>query len=226
MSGRDRPEGPSDDAAWIVFGAGGHARSVVDVIERRGDQVVAVAGGAGSADWDPWGIERLDDDVAALDRLVAEGLRAAVAIGARGPRLSVVRAVLALGGVAPPLVAHTATVARRSVLGHGTVVLEHAHVGPSAQLGMGVIVNTAATVEHDCRIGDGAHLAPGACLLGRVTIGKSTLVGSGARVLPGVRVGAGVKIGAGAVVTRPVRDGATVVGVPAREIDSSPGSPR
>lgn len=215
-----------DDAAWLVLGAGGHARSVVDVIERRGDRVVAVVGAAAGADWDPWGIERLDDDVAAFERIVAERLRAAAAIGAADPRLAVVRAILALGGSVPALVARTATVGRSSVVGHGSVVLEHAHVGPASTLGHGVIVNTAAVVEHDCLVGDGVHVAPGACLLGGVTVGERTLVGGGALILPGIMVGAGVTIGAGAVVTRPVPDGATVVGAPARDPHPDRGSTR
>ncbi|EWT01124.1 serine acetyltransferase [Intrasporangium oryzae NRRL B-24470] len=214
------------DAGWLVLGAGGHARSVVDVIGRRGDRVVAVVGAAEGGDWEPWGIERLDDDVAAFERIVAEGLRAAVAIGAVEPRLAVVRAILALGGTVPALVAGTATVGGCSAVGHGTVVLEHAHVGPASRLGAGVIVNTAAIVEHDCVVGDGVHVAPGACLLGGVTVGERTLVGSGARVLPGITVGAGVTIAAGAVVTRNVPDDATVVGSPARDLHPDRGSTR
>ena len=56
---------------------------------------------------------------------------------------------MARGVSVPCVVASTATVSPRSRLGAGTVVLEHAHVGPGAQLGHAVIVNTGAVVEHD-----------------------------------------------------------------------------
>lgn len=224
----------------MVFGAGGHARAVVDVLERLGESVAAVVGEAGGR---AWPVEVLTDEAAALDRVVAAGLRAVVAIGASAARLRVLdsilesaetriesartpiessefraNAALSIGEVAPPVVARTATVARDAELGPGTVVLEHAHVGPATRVGRGVIVNTGAIVEHDCAIDDGAHVAPGACVLGGASVGARTLVGSGARILPQVRVGADVTVGAGTVVTAPVPDGVTVVGVPGRVI--------
>ena len=204
---------------WVVLGAGGHARSVVDVLERRGERVVAVAGDAGGHDWH---VDAVDTDPDALDRAEVGNHHVVVAVGHNPVRVRLVHEVLSRGLTAPPLVATTATVAARSVVGDGCVVLEHAHVGPDARLGLAVVVNTAAVVEHDCRLDDGVHVAPGAAVLGGVTVGPGTFVGSGARVLPGLTVGAGVTIGAGAVVTDHVADGETVVGVPARSRGGRP----
>jgi UDP-perosamine 4-acetyltransferase len=197
---------------WVVFGAGGHSRSVVDVLERAGELVVAVAG---APDGEAWHVDMLADDHEAFERIAAEGLNGVVAFGANPARVALVHELVSRGLPAPPVVAVTATVSPRCVLGAGTVVLEHAHVGPASRLGDAVIVNTGAIVEHDCRVGAGAHIAPGAALLGGAAVGGATLVGSGARVLPRVTVGAGATIGAGAVVTGHVADGETVVGVPA-----------
>jgi sugar O-acyltransferase (sialic acid O-acetyltransferase NeuD family) len=231
----------------VVFGAGGHARAVVDVLERCGEKVVAVVGDTGRSSWH---VDVLPDDETGLERVAAEGLRAVVAIGAASARMAALgriaglerstestaqstgeasrstgNAARSMGGTvaAPPVIAATATVARDAELGPGTVVLEHAHVGPASRVGAGVIVNTSAVVEHDCTIGDGVHVAPGAIVLGGASVGARTLIGSGARVLPQVVVGADVTIGAGAVVAAPVQDGRTVVGVPARVVGSATG---
>ncbi len=204
--------GAQQAVGWVVFGAGGHARSVVDVLERAGERVVAVAG---ATDAEPWHLDVLADDREAFARIEAEQLSGVVAIGANPARASVVHELVTRGLSVPPVVARTATVSPRCILGPGTVVLEHAHVGPAARLGEAVIVNTGAIIEHDCRVGAAAHIAPGAALLGGAAVGGGTLVGSGARVLPRVTVGTGATIGAGAVVTGHVGDGETVVGVPA-----------
>ncbi|WP_256796024.1 NeuD/PglB/VioB family sugar acetyltransferase [Terrabacter sp. Ter38] len=202
-----------DGTGWVVLGAGGHARSVVDVLERAGHTVAAVSGVVPAGE--SWHVDVLVDDREAFELLAAQGLHAVVAVGANPVRARLVRELVARGLSVPPVIAATATVSARSVLGAGSVVLEHAHVGPSSTLGEAVVVNTAAVVEHDCTVGAGSHVAPGAVLLGAASIGELTLVGSGARILPGVTVGSGVTVGAGAVVTTPVVDGETVVGVPA-----------
>lgn len=202
-----------DSPGWVVLGAGGHARSVVDVLERSGHTVVAVSGA--DTGGEPWHVDVLTDDREAFELIAARNLKAVVAIGAGHARSTLVHELLERGLAAPPVVAATATVSPRSVLGPGTVVLEHAHVGPATRVGEAVIVNTGAIVEHDCRVGAGTHVAPGAVLLGGASVGGGVLVGSGARVLPRVSVGAGATIGAGAVVTGHVADGQTVIGVPA-----------
>jgi len=198
--------------AWVLLGAGGHARSVADVIARAGGTVLAVTG---APDGPRWSVPVIAGDDEALARAAAEDAAIALGVGGNRVRSSIWELVAAAGAQAPPVVARTATVAADATVGEGTVVLEHAHVGPASVLGNGVIVNTAAVVEHDCRLGDTVHVAPGAVVLGGATLGAGALVGSGARILPGVSVGPGAVVGAGAVVREDVPGGQTVVGVPA-----------
>jgi acetyltransferase-like isoleucine patch superfamily enzyme len=55
---------------------------------------------------------------------------------------------------------------------------------------------------------------------------RGASIGAGAVILPGLRIGADAMVGAGAVVTRDVAAGATVVGNPARVLDTDlPASP-
>ena len=78
--------GPGQRAGWVVIGAGGHARSVVDVHERAGERVVAVTGAPPDAQ--PWHVDLLADDREAVARIEAEHLSAVVAIGANPARAS------------------------------------------------------------------------------------------------------------------------------------------
>jgi sugar O-acyltransferase (sialic acid O-acetyltransferase NeuD family) len=140
--------------------------------------------------------------------------RAVMAIGANAARLQALRHSLDAGLTVGVLVAATATV-DAVVIGAGSVVLEHGHVGPGTSLGDAVIVNTGAVVEHDCLVEDGVHVAPGACVLGGCVVEAGAEVGSRAVILPGRRVGSGARVGAGAVVTQDVPPRVTVIGVPA-----------
>ena len=51
-------------------------------------------------------------------------------------------------------------------------------------------------------------------------IGRGASIGTNATILGGVKIGEGALVGAGAVVTRDVPAGATVVGVPARIVET------
>ena len=197
---------------WIIVGAGGHARSIADVITRLGDHLLAVSGEPSGR----WGVPVLHDDDEAIDLAASEGAMVALGIGGGSDRLRVLGRIIAAGISSPPLVARTATVSTSAILEDGVAVLEHAHVGPWARLDRAALVNTAAVVEHDARVGSGAHVAPAAVLLGAARSGALSLVGSRAVLLPGVTVGADAIVGAGAVVCDDVNPGSTVVGVPAK----------
>jgi sugar O-acyltransferase (sialic acid O-acetyltransferase NeuD family) len=210
-----------DVTSWVLVGAGGHARVLHDVVVRAGGTVLAVSGQARGPAWEV-PVLASDDDLAR--RLREGGASLGLGIGDEASRARALAWADAAGLPMPPLLAATATIAASALLGDGTVVLEHAHVGPAARLGRGVVVNTGAVVEHDAGVGDGSHVAPRAVVLGGAEVGAGTLVGSGATVLPGVRVGSGVTVGAGAVVTADVPDGAVVVGVPARAVADQRGA--
>lgn len=205
-------------ASWVILGAGGHARSIADVVTRLGDIVIAVVGQPELA----WTVPVIETDDEALDLAVRDGHPVALGIGSNSARATVLARCRARGVSMPAIVAATATVAADSALGLGTVVLEHAHVGPSSRVGDGVIVNTAAIVEHDCAVSNLVHLGPGSTALGGVRIGESAMIGSAACLLPGIIVGAYATVGSGAVAHIDVPERMTVVGVPARVIHSNP----
>lgn len=207
----------------IGYGAGGHARSLVETI-RSGDRfyVAALVDDDLSASRAPvLGVPvRLGHEAIAAAR--AEGVEQAfVAIGGVAGREARRRAfdrLVAAGFALPAIVHRTASVAASAVLGDGAQVLAMAVVNAAATVGDGAILNTGAIVEHDCVVGRSAHLAPRATLGGHVTVGDGAHVGMGAVVVESVTVGAGAFVAAGAVVVADVAVGARVAGVPARPL--------
>jgi sugar O-acyltransferase (sialic acid O-acetyltransferase NeuD family) len=203
----------------FVFGASGHAKVVIDIIERQGF----------------YAIEFLVDDNRELhgreffgypvlggkeellrhrDRL-SSGI---VAIGSNRARMAVAAWLTANGFSLATAVHPSALLARGVTLGAGTVVMAGVAVNADARIGENVIVNTRASIDHDCRVGNGVHIAPGATLCGSVTLGDNTFVCAGATVIPNLSIGANAVIGAGAAVIRDVPDGATVAGIPAKSL--------
>jgi len=206
---------PGDRIA--MFGAGGHARSLADVVRRCGARVELVVG-APTSHWD---CDVVESDDEGMGRARRAGLTAVVGLGGNAGRLDLARRLLSASIDLPALVASTATVADPRALGPGAAILEHAHVGPGSTIGTAALLNTAAVVEHDCAVGDGAHVAPGAVLAGHVVCGARSMVGARAVVLVGLRMGNDCRVGAGATVTKDVETGDTVVGIPARVMETS-----
>lgn len=201
--------------ALILFGAGGHARVVLDALLltgfRRGD--VEVADDSATLH----GSDFLGAPVRAAGDCAARRFHVAVGV-ARGREA--VHARLQQQGHAPFTVLHPrASVSALATVGEGSFVAAQAVVAPLARLGESVIVNHGAVVDHDCVVGAFSHIAPNATLGGNVKIGRRVLVGAGATVLPGVEVGDDCIIGAGAVVTASIGPGATWVGVPAKRLE-------
>lgn len=200
----------------VVYGAGGHARVVADVVSCLGHEVIGlvddllpvgqVRGGLtvlGAADW--------------LQGRAGE-LAVALGIGDNKIREETFLSCERAGVPCPPFIHPRATVAASARLGAGCVVMAGAVINPGAELDAGVIVNSGAVVEHDCRIGRFAHISPNATLTGGSRLGASAHLGAGATVLPGIEVGADSVIGAGAVVVRAVPANVVAFGVPARVV--------
>lgn len=101
----------------------------------------------------------------------------------------------------------------------GSFINAGAMVDLRAWVNYHVVVNRGALIGHDVILGNYCTIGPGANLAGGVEVAEGAFVGMGAKILEGRFIGAGAIVGAGAVVTRDVAPGATVMGVPAREVE-------
>jgi len=205
----------------VVFGAGGHAKVVIDILEQQGEYEVA-----GLLDDDPrhqgkrfFGYPVLGTR-AELPALFSAQLRyAIVTIGDNASRAAVAAHLDQLGWCFATAVHPRASIGRGVSIGPGSVVMAACVINADACLGAQVILNTGATVDHDCRIEDGVHIAPGCSLCGGVSVGRGSLLGAGTTVTPGVKIGREAIVGAGSTVIRDVADEARVSGSPARPLD-------
>lgn len=205
-------------AEIFLFGAGGHAKVVADIVEREGRNHIAFL---------------IDDDVKNIGasilghpvigermHLLAEdktkALKGIVTIGDNYARCSAISWLIRNGFSLDSAIHPAAVVGKSADILDGVVVMANAVINTDARIKRGVIVNTSASVDHDCCIEEGAHIAPGAILCGGVYIGRNTIVGAGAVLCPGVHVGREVVIGAGATVVNDIVDGQRVFGTPAK----------
>lgn len=209
----------------VIWGAGGHARVVADIVQLAGEFEIIAFLEEHSAE--RHGTHLFGAPIVggreSLPGLRQDGVtHAFIAIGDCAVRLRLA-AIAQEQGFRLALALHPrAIIARDVIMGNGSVVMAGAIVNPGARIGENVIVNTAATVDHDGDIGAGAHIAPGVHLAGDVTVGAGAYLGIGSVVREGIHIGTGAMVGAGSVVVSDIPDRVLAYGVPARVIGTLP----
>ena len=197
----------------VLFGAGGHAKVVIDAAIRTNRQIHRLF----DSDATKEGNLLLGFNVEAYRTPsdISDDVEFIVTIGNNVFRR---QWFLQLSKHAPAsiLIHPSAVISHFCNIEAGTIILGRAIVNSDAHIGSNVIVNTGALIEHDCNIGNHSHVASGATLCGGVSVGECTLIGAGSTVTSGVKIGNNVVIGAGSVVINDAPDGATISGNPAR----------
>lgn len=201
----------------FVFGASGHAKVVIDIVERQGLYDIAFL-----IDDDPalkgtefYGYHVIGGKQELLEvrDQIWSGI---VAIGSNRARIAVAKWLTENRFDLVSAIHPSAQLGRGVTVDVGTVIMAGAVINSDSRIGQNVIVNTRASIDHDCTVRDGVHIAPGAILCGTVTVGAGSFVCAGATIIPNLTIGHGVIVGAGSTVIRDLPDGLIVAGSPAK----------
>jgi len=206
-----RPEG---DLRMVIYGVGGHGRSLAALIKAQGEyQVVGFLDDGYAPGEAVLGMEVMGG-MEMLPGLVKEGIRLAVngigGISDPASRLKVYAQLNESGFFCPTVVHPRAFVEESAVLSDGVQVYPFAYIGTHVQIEFGCIINTGTIISHDCHLSPYVNLSPGATLAGGVMVGEEALIGMRATVNLGVKVGVRARIGNGATVKADVPDGGVV----------------
>lgn len=189
-----------------LFGASGHAKVIMDIIEAQGDRVGCL----------------YDDAPHCSNIHGCEVYRACfkdvegpliISIGSNKVRHSISeRYILKYATAIHP----NAIVSQSVAIGDGSVVMQGAIIQPDVHIGRHCIINTGASVDHECQIGDYVHISPHSTLCGNVHVGEGSWIGAGTTIIPGIKIGRWCTIGAGSVVVRNIPDGVVAYGNPCK----------
>lgn len=195
----------------ILYGASGHGKVIIDILESMGEQHIEL--------WDDADKEPIWEFPVQKPFPVADLIKdkLIISIGVNATRRKVAERMTGMVQFGTAIHAR-AYVSKRASVGEGTVVMAGVTVNPDVKIGRHCIINTNCSIDHDCVVGDYVHISPNATLCGDVHVGEGTLVGVGASAIPGIRIGKWCTIGAGAAVINDIPDFSIAVGNPARII--------
>jgi sugar O-acyltransferase (sialic acid O-acetyltransferase NeuD family) len=202
----------------ILIGAGGHAKSVAEVINYASSSYII----DGLIDlqapkdkyWDNidyLGSDETAPDIARQKVHVSVGMIKNLTI-----REKIYNFYKLKGAEFPVIRSKYAFVSTNTEIGEGTIIMHQGFVNAGASLGINCIFNTKSTVEHDVKIGDHCHAGPGAIINADCTIGNNVFISSNATINRGVKIGNNCIIGAGSVIIKDVEDNSMVFGVPGK----------
>jgi sugar O-acyltransferase (sialic acid O-acetyltransferase NeuD family) len=206
----------------VIFGAGGHAREVLQVVEDLNAVEMR------------WRCLGFCVDPEYLNARTLHGLpihaglgslskfgefNVVVGVGDPSGRRKVVDRLRAVGHTSFPTLIHPrAWIGSNVRLGAGSILFAGVALTTDIQIGEHVHANLNVTISHDSSVGDFSTLSPGVHLAGGVRVGDDVEIGTGTSVIPKVQIGSRAVVGAGAAVVRDVPVGAVAAGVPARVI--------
>lgn len=200
----------------ILLGGGGHCKSVIDVAESAGYNILGVLDmpeevGKQVLDYKVIGT---DDDISKyVDK--AEFVITVGFIKNPAIRIKLYNKVKEAGGKLATVIAFTAHVSKYATLGEGTVIMHQAVVNAGAKIGVNCIINTFANIEHDAQIGDQCHISTGTMVNGDCKVGDRCFIGSQSVLANGITVGDDIIIGAGSVVRKSIDQKGIYSGNPA-----------
>lgn len=192
-----------------LFGAGGHARVIRDVVELSGGKV------DGFIDDN---LELNEKDGLPVLHSVERGMEIIIAIGDSRTRYEIVEKLKDMD-IKYPSAIHPSCIVSPSVeIGEGTVLMPGAIVNAYAKIGMHCVINTGASVGHEVVVGDFATVCPHSTVCGQSVIGEGANICAGSVVVQCTNVGRWTLVGAGTLVRHDVGEGVLVVGNDCHEV--------
>ncbi len=206
----------------IVIGASGHARVIIDIIEKQG--VYEIFGlvdsfktiGSKIYNYSILGTEK-DIPYLVKNHDILGGI---IAIGDNFTRMSMYHEILSynlnfqfISAIHPD-----AIIAKNITFGEGTCVMAGVIINSDVTIGKQCIINTKSSIDHEVIIHDFSSVSPGVTIGGLSNIDKCTAISIGATVFEGVKIGKYTVIGACSMVNRDIGDNKLAYGIPVKEI--------
>ncbi len=190
----------------LLFGAGGHANSCIDVIQKTNQfEIVGLIGKKAEIGNEINGLKVLgtEDDASIFFK---KGVKNALITLGSHKHLNVRKKIFNLlkkkKFIFPKIISPLAYVSRLSQIAEGTIVMHGAIVNSNSEIGSNCIINSKSLIEHDCEIKNNVHISTGSILNGSVKVGSNSFIGSGSVIKNGLIIKSGSFIKMGSILKR------------------------
>lgn len=203
----------------VIIGAGGYAKSVLDSVDHMNFRMIGFLDDVKVKGEMHQGYPVLGNSLDTLKN--ASDYVYFVAIGNNAKRKTWFDKLKERNLSLINVIDHSALVSHHAAIGEGSFIGKLVILNHDSSVGDNCVINTRALIEHGCHIGNHVNISTNATLNGDVICEEGSFIGSGSVVNGQLSIGEWALTGAGSVVIKNVRPNTTVVGVPAKEIESN-----
>jgi len=184
----------------ILFGAGGHALSAIDVIEKTKKFKILFIVDKFEGLLGKYKVYKENKNIDHYKKYTNKVFISIGQIKDSNPRKILYERLIKKKYILPKIISPFSYVSNTAKIGNGTIVMHHALINSSAQIGENCIINSKTLVEHGVKVEDNCHLSTGSIINGDCYIKKNSFVGSNSTIIQGVTIGEKSIIGAGKIV--------------------------
>lgn len=206
----------------LIFGIGGHAKVLVDIIEKQEKYIIA---GFINQNYEKNQIEmgyEVLGDVPSLNEIIAdyEIYGGIIGIGDNSIRASVKEKIHRLipNFKFVNCIHPNSSLGKDVTLGEGNVLMSGTIINSSSSINNHCILNTNSSIDHDCIMSNYSSIAPNVTVGGNVHIGEYSAIGIGSNILHNVNIGKNCIIGGGSLVCNDTNINSIYYGSPSKYI--------
>tara|TARA_B110000438_G_scaffold296893_1_gene342315 strand:+ start:974 stop:1552 length:579 start_codon:yes stop_codon:yes gene_type:complete len=174
----------------LLIGAGGHAKSCIDVIEKQKKYKIIGLIDKNKSAKNLFKYPIIDEniDINILYRKCKNILIAVGQIKSPSIRIKLFKKYKKFGFNFPTIISPLAHVSKYSSISEGTIIMHHAMVNASCKIGISCIINSKALIEHDVEIGNFCHISTSTILNGNVKVGNKIFIGSNSTISNSIKI--------------------------------------
>jgi len=191
----------------ILIGAGGHARSCIDVIEQSKKYKIfgLIDNKKSKSKIFGYSIVGTDKELKKISRKVSNAIVCIGQIKTAKTRIKLYEKALKYNFKLPVIISPYSYVSPHAKIDEGSIIMHGAVVNAGVVIGRNCIINSNSNIEHDVNIGDHCHVAPGAVLNGSVKLESGGFVGSGSIIREKIKIGINSVVGANTFLNKDLK---------------------
>jgi sugar O-acyltransferase (sialic acid O-acetyltransferase NeuD family) len=190
----------------VLFGAGGHAVSCIDVIEEENKYKIECIFDKNSKNKSFKNYKVIQENEKNIQSILNKKIHnVLISIGqvkTSQIRNNLFKKLKGKGFKFPVIKSPKSIISKRASIDEGTIIFHNSVINAGAQIGKNCIINSSSLIEHGAKIGDNSHIATGAIINGDCEVANNSFVGSGSVLKQGLKLKKNSFIKMGSVVKK------------------------